>query len=84
MFSSKQSIVSDPEILFGKPRLFGTRISVEQVLQCLAQGWTMQEIMTEFPGVTEDGIQAALIYSLQLVGRTQILEKSYSAETTNA
>ena len=62
----KKYIVSDPEILRGKPRLKGTRISVGLVLGYLAAGETSQDIMTEFPEITREQIAACLDYAREL------------------
>ena len=44
-----ERIVSDPDILLGKPAVQGTRISVSFVLYLLAGGWSEADIMTEYP-----------------------------------
>lgn len=62
----KQHIVSDPEILRGKPRLKGTRISVGLVLGYLAAGKTAAEIIAEFPDLTHEQIAACLDYAREL------------------
>jgi uncharacterized protein (DUF433 family) len=41
-------IVSDPDTLFGKPRINGTRIGVEFVLDLLASGWSEAQILDSF------------------------------------
>jgi len=56
----KQFVVSDPEILRGKPRLKGTRIPVSLVLGYLAAGKTFEEITAEFPDLTRDQVAACL------------------------
>lgn len=56
----KQHIVSDPEILRGKPRLKGTRIPVGLILGYLAAGKSVQEIIGEFPDLNEKQIAACL------------------------
>ncbi|HEV8309721.1 MAG TPA: DUF433 domain-containing protein [Methylomirabilota bacterium] len=53
-------IVADPEHLGGKPRIAGTRISMEFLLETLAAGWTIPEIVKEYPGLTEEAIRGAL------------------------
>lgn len=58
----KRYIVSEPEILRGKPRLKGTRIPVGLVLGYLAAGKTTDEILTEFPELTREQIAACLDY----------------------
>ncbi|HLJ29542.1 MAG TPA: DUF433 domain-containing protein [Candidatus Angelobacter sp.] len=59
-------IVSDPEILRGKPRLKGTRIPVGLVLGYLAAGKTVGDIVAEFPDLTPDQIAACLDYAREL------------------
>lgn len=61
-------IVSDPEVLRGKPRLKGTRIPVGLVLGYLAAGKTAEEIIAEFPDLTPDQIAACLDYARELAG----------------
>ena len=56
----KNHIVSDPEILRGKPRLKGTRNPVGLVLGYLAAGKAVDDIVAEFPDLTRDQIAACL------------------------
>ncbi len=53
-------IVADPEHLGGKPRVAGTRISIEFRLECLAAGMTIREIVEEYPTLTEEAVMGAL------------------------
>jgi len=62
----KQYIVTEPEILRGKPRLKGTRIPVGLVLGYLAAGKTAEEIVAEFPQLTREQIAACLDYARDL------------------
>lgn len=62
----KRYIVSEPEILRGKPRLKGTRIPVGVVLGYLAAGKTAEEIVAEFPELTREQIAACLDYARDL------------------
>jgi uncharacterized protein (DUF433 family) len=62
----KQHIVSDPEILRGKPRIAGTRIPVGLVLGHLAAGKTSADILADFPDLTSDQIAACLDYAREL------------------
>jgi uncharacterized protein (DUF433 family) len=62
----KQHIVSDPEILRGKPRINGTRIPVGLVLGHLAAGKTVADILAEFPDLTKEQIAACLDYAREL------------------
>ncbi len=62
----KQHIVSDPEILRGKPRIKGTRIPVGLVLGYLAAGKTSADILAEFPDLKSEQIAACLDYAREL------------------
>ena len=68
MVDWKKHIVSDPEILRGKPRLKGTRIPVGIVLGYLASGKSNEEILAEFPDLTREQIAACLDYARELAG----------------
>jgi uncharacterized protein (DUF433 family) len=45
----QEHIVSDQEVLLGKPTIKGTRISVELILELLAAGWTEQQLLESYP-----------------------------------
>ena len=60
-------IVCDPQILRGKPTLSGTRISVELILEKMASGYSVEDILESYPNVTREGIQAALQFSLEVL-----------------
>ena len=55
-----QTIVSNPEVMMGKPVISGTRITVELILEKLASGETMDQILHAHPRLTNAGILAAL------------------------
>jgi uncharacterized protein (DUF433 family) len=55
-------IVIDPAILVGKPVIRGTRISVEFVIDLLAEGWSNQQILASYPHLIEADISACLRY----------------------
>ena len=59
----KQTIVSDPDILMGKPVVAGTRITVELILDKLAAGETIEQILEAHPRLTREGISAALAFA---------------------
>ncbi len=56
-------IISNPNILGGKPVIKGTRISVEFVLELLASGIIEQEILKDYPHLTAEDINACLRYA---------------------
>jgi uncharacterized protein (DUF433 family) len=59
----RQFITSNPNILFGKPAIKGTRIAVEQVLDELAGGTSIEELLEEYPRLTRDAVYAALAFA---------------------
>lgn len=60
-------IVSDPDVMMGKPVVAGTRITVELILEKLAAGETMQQILEAHPRLTHEGIQAALAFAAEVL-----------------
>lgn len=58
----KDYIVSDKDVLLGKPTIKGTRISVELIIGLLAQGWDEQMILENYPRLTKASIQAVFLY----------------------
>ena len=58
----KNHIISDKEILLGKPTIKGTRISVELILDLYASGWTEQQILISYPTLTSDDLKAVFLY----------------------
>jgi uncharacterized protein (DUF433 family) len=62
-----EQIISNPEILGGKPIIRGTRISVEFVLELLASGATQTEILERYPHIPAEGLAAALQYAADVL-----------------
>ena len=58
----RNRITLDPDILAGKPVIKGTRISVQHILELLANGWTEQAILENYPQLEKEDIQSALRY----------------------
>lgn len=58
-------VVSDPSIMMGKPVIAGTRITVELILEKLAAGETIQQILEAHPRLKEEGIRTALAFAAQ-------------------
>lgn len=61
----RDRIVSDPDILVGKPAVKGTRISVELILGWLANGWTHEQILESYPNISREDILAALAFATE-------------------
>lgn len=63
----KELIVSEPNIMMGKPVVKGTRITVELILEKLAAGETIEQILDAYPRLTHEGIQAALTFAAEVL-----------------
>ncbi len=53
----------NPKVMVGKPVIGGTRLTVEFILGMLAQGDTIEDILTEYPGLVKEDIQACLLFA---------------------
>lgn len=58
----REHITSDTEVLLGKPTIVGTRVSVEHIIGLMAQGWTEQQILENYPRITPTSLQAVFSY----------------------
>ncbi len=58
----KDFILSDTQVLLGKPIIKGTRISVELILELFASGWTEKQILESYPNLSEDSLRAVFSY----------------------
>jgi uncharacterized protein (DUF433 family) len=61
-----QRISIDPNVCFGKPCIRGTRIWVSLILDFLANGMTFEQIIEEYPHLTEEDIRAAIAYGAEM------------------
>jgi uncharacterized protein (DUF433 family) len=55
-------IISDNQILLGKPTIKGTRISVELVLELFAAGWTEAQFLESYPTISAESLRAVFAY----------------------
>ncbi len=60
---TEQLIHSDPAIMMGKPVVAGTRITVELILEKLAAGETVEQLLAAHPRLTREGVLAALQFA---------------------
>ena len=60
-------IQSDPDVMMGKPVVAGTRITVELILEKLAAGEAIEQILESHPRLTREAVSAALAYAAQAV-----------------
>ena len=58
-----QRIISNPEILGGKPVIKGTRIPVYQILKLLSAGYSIEKVVEDYPDITAEDVKAAIDYA---------------------
>lgn len=58
-------IVSYPSVMMGKPVVVGTRITVELILEKLASGETVDQVLDAHPRLTKDAVLAALAFAAE-------------------
>jgi uncharacterized protein (DUF433 family) len=61
----KQWIESNPSVMMGKPVVAGTRITVELILEKLAAGETIDDLLEAHPRLTREAIRAALAFAAE-------------------
>jgi len=76
---AEELIVSDPEILGGKPCVRGTRLSVEFLLELAASGATQDQILAQYPQLTSEGLAAAFRYAADVLKGEQVWELKTTA-----
>ena len=67
-------IVANPGILGGKPIVEGTRLSVAHILRLLASGMSNQEIIADYPDLTEESIRAVLSYAARALQNEIVID----------
>jgi uncharacterized protein (DUF433 family) len=63
----RDRIVVDPEILTGKPVVKGTRIAVELVIDLLAEGYSLEQVLAQYDQLTNEDVQACLAYAADIL-----------------
>lgn len=59
----RERIIVDPGILVGKPVIKGTRLAVEFVMELLSERWTHEQILRNYPQLTEEDLWAVMHYA---------------------
>ena len=63
MTNWQDRIEINPRVLVGKPIIKGSRLSVEFIVELLANGWSERQIIDNYPGITVDDLHACLHYA---------------------
>ncbi len=72
MVNWRERIEINPDVMTGKPIIKGTRLSVDHVLELLAEGWTTDQIIDEYPGVSSDDIAGCLSYASAVIKEEKV------------
>ena len=64
------------DVLGGKPIIKGTRISVELLLEFLAAGWSVEDLLREYPRVTADDVKAVFALAVELIKEERFIIES--------
>lgn len=72
-------IAIDPTVMTGKPVIRGTRIPVEMIVRLVAQGIALRDIMTDYPRLTQEDVQAALWYAAATIAHEDVYPLSLEA-----
>ncbi|MGB2842509.1 MAG: DUF433 domain-containing protein [Halobacteriota archaeon] len=68
-----ERIALNPKVMVGKPVIRGTRLTVQYILNLLAHGATVDEILLEYKGLTEEDILACLLYASETLEDTTFM-----------
>ena len=66
-------ITTNPKVMAGKPTIKGTRLTVEYILNLLAHGATVTEILAEYEGLAEADIRACLLFASRSLESTSFM-----------
>ena len=71
--SAVTRISINPEVCGGRPVIAGTRLRVVDILDMLAGGTTEDELLADFPFITQADIRAALAYAARAIDHKVVL-----------
>ena len=72
----KQRIESNPNVMLGKPKIRGTRITVELVLKKMAEGATKEDLLKMYPHITLEDVNAVLDYASEVISNEDLIDLS--------
>lgn len=64
----RNHIVSDPDILAGKPVVRGTRLAADFILGLFAAGWTEARVLEDYPSLTPESLRAVFAFAAETLG----------------
>jgi uncharacterized protein (DUF433 family) len=70
----REHIDRNPEVIGGKPKIKGTRIGVEHILERLGDGWTVEQLIESYPRITAEQIHACQAYAAEIVATDEVVD----------
>jgi len=68
-----ERITVNPKVVVGKPVIKGTRLTVEYILNLLAHGATTEESIREYKGLTQEDVQACILFATKSLEDTTFM-----------
>jgi len=76
-------IITTPDTLFGRPRIAGTRIGVDFILELKSSGWSDERILEEYPNLKAQDLQAVYAFVQECLADEFFILKAKAAEFSN-
>ena len=76
-------IITTPDTLFGRPRIAGTRIGVDFILELKSSGWSDERILEEYPHLKAQDLQAVYAFEQECLADEFFILKATAAEFSN-
>jgi len=73
----RQRITLDPAVLVGKPVVRGSRLAVEFVLELIAGGWSFDQVVASYPGLTVEDIRACVSYAKDVLAEERVFPAAH-------
>ncbi len=67
-------IESTPDVMLGKPLIKGTRITVELILQKMADGYSTSELLEMYPHLKHEDLLAAIAYAASVIANEEVIK----------
>ena len=77
-FDWRERITVDPAVLVGKPVVRGTRLAVEFILDLVAGGWSFDEVLANYPGLTVEDIRACVAYAKDVLAEERVFPAAHA------
>jgi len=72
--SWREHIDRHPEVIGGKPKIKGTRIGVRLILQRLGDGWSFEQVVDAYPGLSTEQIRACQSFAAEMLATDEVID----------